>query len=183
MVTPCMSSSINRRQFVAGFAAGSASALLPLSVSAGEAPRALNFYHTHTGETLAVEYFSQGAMVPDALLQIDHILRDHRSGEVVEMDRGLLDILHGLQQKTSGQGRFEIISGYRSPGTNAMLASKSSSVAKKSLHRHVRARDIRLRGYDTNQLRAAARDLQMGGVGYYPASDFIHGDTGRIRFW
>lgn len=174
---------MNRRLFLAGFAAGGAGALVPFRLSAGEAPRALNFYHTHTGETLAVEYFARGQLIPQALERIDYLLRDHRTGEMVEMDRGLLDILHGLQQTTGGQGRFEIISGYRSWKTNAMLASKSNGVAKKSLHMQGRALDVRLRGTDTNQLRAAARDLQLGGVGYYPTSDFIHVDTGRVRFW
>ena len=119
----------------------------------------------------------------DALAEIEYFLRDHRTGQMAPMDTRLLDILHGLKRETGGQGRFEIISGYRSPKTNAMLASQSNGVAKRSLHMQGRALDVRLRGTDTDRLRSAARGLQLGGVGYYPASDFIHVDTGRVRFW
>ena len=99
------------------------------------------------------------------------------------MDPRLLDILHHLQQATGGKGPFEIISAFRSPQTNQMLRANGGGVARRSLHMEGKAMDIRLRGVDTRRLRQAALELQAGGVGYYPSSDFIHVDTGRVRSW
>lgn len=167
----------------------SAACLLPAAAVPGWAmaapnqTRRLRFSHTHTSEKLDVVYNDGGVYLPDALDEINGLLRDFRSGEVHPIDTGLLDILFDLQTRTGGDV-YEIISGYRSPATNAMLRQKGSGgVAKRSYHMRGMAMDVRLRGVDTAQLRKAALAMKAGGVGYYPKSDFVHLDTGRVRFW
>jgi len=145
--------------------------------------RKLSFYHTHTGEKLAIDYFDGQQYIPDALDEINQYLRDFRTGEVHTIDAKLLDVLHQLQVEVDKPGTFEIISGYRSPKTNAKLRDKSKGVAKRSLHMQGKAMDIRLAGFDTGKLNKAARSLARGGVGYYSKSNFIHVDTGRVRTW
>ena len=173
----------SRRQFLA-FGVLSAPVLMwPGLLHATAAPRRLAFHHTHTGETLDVEYSEAGRYIPDALLTINHLLRDFRSGQVHPIDPALLDVLHALRQQVGGRAPFEIISAFRSPETNAMLAGNSSGVATKSLHLSGRAIDIRLPGVATAKLRDAGMRLRAGGVGYYRESDFIHVDTGRVRYW
>lgn len=151
-----------------------------LGMSAG---RTLRFTHTHTGERLAIEYFSAGTYVPDALATVDHFLRDFRTGDVHEIDPGLLDLLHGLAQATETSKPFQVISGYRSPATNEMLRHRSEGVAAGSLHMKGQAIDIRLADVALPKLRQAALEARRGGVGFYPASDFVHVDTGRVRTW
>jgi uncharacterized protein YcbK (DUF882 family) len=171
-----------RRRLV--FAGASAGALLLAPIPAFAArPRALSFYHTHTGEQLKVTFAEGSRLIPEALDQVSRFLRDFRSGEAHPMDPQLLDILHALQQQTGAKGPFEIISAYRSPQTNEMLRNRSNGVAQGSLHMEGKAMDVRLRGVETRKLREAAVGLQAGGVGYYQSSDFIHVDTGRVRYW
>lgn len=145
--------------------------------------RALNFTHTHTGEHLAVEYFSGGTYVPDALATVNHFLRDFRTEEVHPIDPDLLDLLHRLTGLTETSRPFQVISGYRSPATNEMLRHRSEGVAAGSLHMQGLAIDIRLADVPLPTLRQAALTVGRGGVGYYPASDFVHVDTGRVRTW
>lgn len=146
-------------------------------------PRNLRFYHTHTREKLDIVYFEDAAYRPDALDEINHFLRDFRSREVHPIDPGLLDALYAIRVRTRSDGQFQIISGYRSPDTNAMLRRSTDGVAEKSLHMTGRAIDVRLTDVTLNQLRQAGLDLKLGGVGYYPDSNFIHIDTGRFRSW
>ncbi|MGE5336869.1 MAG: YcbK family protein [Gemmatimonadota bacterium] len=156
---------------------------LPFSPRAwAAAPRSISFYHTHTGERLSVVYFEAGSYVPGALVSLNTLLRDFRTGDVHEIDAGLFDTLHALNL-ACGDGTYEIISGFRSPHTNAMLHARSNGVATHSLHMQGRAIDIRLAGRDTRKLRDAAIALARGGVGYYAGSDFVHVDTGRFRTW
>ena len=145
--------------------------------------RQLSFYHTHTAESLTVTYYRDGEYVPAALDELNHFLRDFRTGDATEMDPAVFDILYDLRAKVGSNGTYEIISAYRSPKTNEMLRSKSNGVARNSQHLHGNAIDVRLRGVDTAELRDAAISLQRGGVGYYRSSDFIHVDTGRVRTW
>ncbi len=145
--------------------------------------RSLSFYHTHTNETLCVTYHAEGQLVPESLQRINTLLRDFRTDEVHEVDPRLLDFLYLVSISTDHDGVYEVISGYRSPKTNAMLRHKSKSVAKRSLHMQGRAIDVRLRGVDTSAVRKAAIALKKGGVGYYPRSNFVHLDTGRFRTW
>ena len=139
--------------------------------------------HTHTGERLAIEYFAGNAYLPDALATVNHFLRDFRTEEVHEIDSGLLDLLHSLATVTETSRPFQVISGYRSPATNEMLRHHSEGVAAGSLHMVGQAIDIRLADVPLTTLRQAALGIRRGGVGYYPASDFVHVDTGRLRTW
>lgn len=143
----------------------------------------LQFAHLHTGERLTVQYRRQGRYVPEALAAVNHLLRDFRNDEVGHIDPALLDLLHALQARTQSRRPFEIISGYRSAATNAMLHARSSGVATQSLHMVGQAIDIRLADVPLRSLRDAARGLQGGGVGFYPGADFVHVDTGRVRYW
>lgn len=157
--------------------------LLAAAVRSDAASRALTFHHTHTGENLTAEYFSRGAYVPNALAAINHHLRDFRTGAEHAIDPALLDLLHRLAAVTETRKPFEVISGYRSPKTNHMLREKTTGVAASSLHMLGKAIDIRVAGVPLAGLRAAAIGLRAGGVGYYPESDFVHVDTGRVRTW
>ena len=145
--------------------------------------RALALRNLHTDEMVRATYWADGVWQPDGLREINHVLRDFRTGDVVDIDPGLLDLMHRLTALVGTDEPFEVISGYRSPRTNAQLARQSSGVAKKSLHMQGKAVDLRLPGVKLSSLRRAAMSLQAGGVGYYPKSGFIHVDTGRIRFW
>lgn len=145
--------------------------------------RRLRFDHTHTGERLDVVYAERGRYLSDALAEINYFLRDFRTGDVHAIDPDLLDILHTVQTYTDSQGRFEVLSGYRSSATNELLRQTSNGVAEHSLHLTGQAIDIRLAGVPTRTLRRAAISVGHGGVGYYPESDFVHIDTGRVRTW
>jgi len=145
--------------------------------------RTLAFHDTHTGENLRATYWADGAYLPDELAAIDHQLRDFRTGAVAPIERGLLDILHMLAQRLDTKAPFHVISGYRSPATNAMLAAASNGVAKRSLHTKGMAIDVRLPNRRLKDVRQAAIDLRQGGVGFYPASGFVHVDVGRVRYW
>jgi uncharacterized protein YcbK (DUF882 family) len=167
-----------------------AAMLMPANATTPAAPqraatpaRLLSFVNTHTGDTFADAYWENGDYVPDAMAAINHVMRDHRSGETHGIDPRLLDQLHQLRGEVSARSPFQIISGYRSPATNAALHNNSSGVATRSLHMDGRAIDIRVSGVDTTRLRDAALAMRAGGVGYYQASDFIHIDTGRARSW
>jgi len=145
--------------------------------------RMLKFFHTHTGDSLQVIYFRQGRYDQEALDQLKVFMADWRDGKQHDMDPTLMDILWQLQQVTGSANTWEVISAYRSPETNAKLRSRSSGVAKKSQHLLGTAIDVRLRGMDLKVLRDNARGLKLGGVGYYASSNFIHVDTGRVRYW
>lgn len=143
----------------------------------------LAFLNLHTGERIRSTYWVEGSYIPEELQIIENLLRDHRTGELHTIDTRLLDMLQLLQKQIGARKEFHVISAYRSPKTNAMLASRSNKVVKKSLHLYGRAIDIRLPEYSLSELRKAALSLKIGGVGYYPKSNFIHVDTGRVRFW
>lgn len=145
--------------------------------------RQLAFLNLHTGERIRSTYWAEGIYIPEELRVIENLLRDHRTGELHSIDTRLLDLLQLLHDQTGTRKEFHVISAYRSPKTNAMLASRSNKVVKKSLHMQGKAIDIRLPDYSLSNLRKAALSLKIGGVGYYPESDFIHLDTGRVRYW
>jgi uncharacterized protein YcbK (DUF882 family) len=176
-----LGSRLNRRHFLAAGLVVPALTLPGLAAAATE--RRLRFHHTHTNEKLDIVYRDSVGHRPEALAQINQLLRDHRSGEVRMMDPAMLDLLSELYEGHGSTGRFEVISGYRSPATNELLRSRSNGVAKKSMHMQGRAIDIRLTDVATSQLRDSALELAGGGVGYYARSDFIHVDTGRVRRW
>lgn len=145
--------------------------------------RELSFYNLHTGESLKTSYWVDGEYVPESLADINHILRDYRTNDVLPMQLPLLELLYTLNGVLAVPRPFQIISGYRSPRTNAFLAANSGGVAKHSLHMQGMAVDIHVEGVPLDQLRRAAAGLQVGGVGYYPASGFVHVDIGRVRSW
>ena len=156
---------------------------LPVYTIADTGERLLSFYNTHTHERLTVIYKNGNQYKPEALKKINYILRDHRSSDIYPMDPKLMDFLYDLLTKVDNHGEVHIISGYRSPKTNAKLRQKSKGVAGGSMHMKGKALDFRLPGTDTAVLRDTARAMKRGGVGYYRKSDFIQIDTGRVRNW
>lgn len=143
----------------------------------------LSFYNIHTGEALETCYRANGRLIHRALNSVSHIMRDHRTGAIKAVDPNLLDLLHTIVMEIKPEAPINIISGYRSPRTNAALRKVTTGVARNSLHMQGRAIDIRIPGYQTTKLRQLAISLKSGGVGYYPKSDFVHLDTGPIHFW
>jgi len=177
-------SMLSRRGFIkCATLAASAAAFPNVALASLDTERSLSFNHLHTGEKLKLTYWAQGEYLPDSLAEINNLLRDFRTGERYTMDPDLLDLLHALQVNTGNHRSFEIISGYRSPKTNAALRQKSSGVAKKSLHMLGQAIDVRLPGTDLKHLHKAALASKSGGVGLYTGSNFLHLDTGRVRSW
>lgn len=179
-----MKHTISRRKFLK---LGMLAAALPVPAFASQglsAPeRRLGFLNLHTGEKADLPYWIQGDYVPESLAEINRVLRDHRTGQVAAIDTQLLDLLHRVNAALGAFRPFQVISGYRSPASNQMLAGNSSGVAKRSLHMQGKAIDIRLPGIALADLRRAGLKLQGGGVGYYPSSDFVHLDVGRVRTW
>jgi uncharacterized protein YcbK (DUF882 family) len=151
--------------------------------SASHAPRWLKLHNIHTQEKLEAVYFEKGEYVPDAVQALDKVLRDYRTGDVYSMHPELFDTLSTLAEKTGTKSHFQVISGYRSPKTNAMLHERSGQVAKRSLHMDGKAMDVYLEDVALDRLRAAALDIGRGGVGYYPVSNFVHVDVGPVRRW
>jgi uncharacterized protein YcbK (DUF882 family) len=145
--------------------------------------KAVALYNTHTGESLNAVYWIKGQYLPDALSAVDRVLRDHRTDEVKPIDPQLLDLLHAISEELGCSHPFSIISAYRSPATNAYLRFMSRGVAEHSLHMDGKAVDVRLPGWGSYMVRRVAVELRMGGVGYYPRSDFVHIDVGPIRYW
>ncbi len=180
--TPCPS----RRVFLRRLATAVPGAFLLSAMgqaAAGVPMRSLRLHHLHTGEKLSVVYYTNRRYLPDALAAIDHLLRDFRTDATHRIDRNLLDLLSDISRKIGDRTCFEVISGYRSPVTNAMLRRGSGKVAEHSLHMQGRAIDVRVQGLDAVLLRNAAKAMRRGGVGYYPNSRFVHLDTGRYRTW
>jgi len=177
----------SRRRFLKlGAAAAACSLVMPASAfatSMSSVARKLSFVNLHTNEKLTASYWQNGSYQPQALKDLFHLLRDWRTGEVMEMDVKLLDVLWELHQRLDSSKPFEVISGYRSPKTNATLAAASNGVAKKSLHMQGKAIDINLPDKKLAVIRDTAIDMQRGGVGYYAKSGFVHVDTGRVRHW
>ncbi|MES2342781.1 MAG: DUF882 domain-containing protein [Pseudomonadota bacterium] len=140
-------------------------------------------HNLHTGDTFNEVYFEGGRYVPQALAQAMRVLRDWRNGEEHVMDPRLFDALHAINAKLGTNRPFQIISGYRSPKTNAMLHARSSGVASKSQHMLGKAADVRIQGVDLRNLQKAALSVSAGGVGFYPSSNFVHVDVARVRSW
>lgn len=173
---------LGRRHFLA---AAGASLILRAPALASTGARSLSFDNIHTGEKLRVDYWQEGQYLPDALAEVNHVLRDFRTGDIHPIAPGLLDLLVALRTRLETDAPVSVISGYRSPVTNAMLRSEHehSGVATKSLHMQGMAIDIRIAGRSLESLHNTALTLRGGGVGYYPASDFVHVDVGRVRTW
>jgi uncharacterized protein YcbK (DUF882 family) len=144
----------------------------------------LRMFHTHTGESIDVVYRKGETYLPGAIDQLDHFLRDHRTGDVHAYNPHLFDLLVALEKQIGRPGAvIDVICGYRTPWSNAFLRQHSAGVALHSLHMEAEAIDIRIPGISTLALRNAALALHLGGVGYYPVSNFVHVDVGRVRQW
>ena len=133
--------------------------------------------------SLQVTYYEYGWYNPDALGQINFFMRDRRNDQIMQIDPQLVDLLHAIQSRLAPALPIHVVSGYRSPATNAYLAARSGRVARNSYHMYGRAADIRMPGVGLHGLRQTAMALQVGGVGYYPRSDFVHVDNGSVRDW
>ena len=174
---------LGRRHFLAG---AGISLFVPRSVRANTmGARELSFDNIHTGEKLKVEYWANGQYLPDAMMEVNRLLRDFRTGQVHPIAPQLLDLLAHLRDRLETKQAVTVISGFRSPTTNAMLRAEHehSGVASKSLHMQGMAIDIRIPGRELADLHVAALAERRGGVGYYPQSDFVHVDVGRARSW
>jgi uncharacterized protein YcbK (DUF882 family) len=185
-----------RRKLLKASLLGVATAMVPLGANAARwaiepanfvvrSPevRELSFYNIHTGEALKTVYFENGEYVPGALLDLNNFFRDFRANEVKAIDFRLFDLLNRIHRALDTSQPFNLISGYRSPATNAWLASQGEGVAHHSLHMYGMASDICVPGRSLLLLQTVALAMQSGGVGYYPRSNFVHIDTGRVRRW
>jgi uncharacterized protein YcbK (DUF882 family) len=165
-------------------ALGSAHAQAPGATSARAAEHSLQLYNTHTNEKIDIVYRRGDQYIQSALAKLDYFLRDHNTNEVRHFDPRLYDILSDLTASVGHpDGEIDIVCGYRTTSTNTALRAHTTGVAKNSLHIQAEAIDLRMPGVNTLRLRKAALALARGGVGYYPHSDFIHVDTGRVRQW
>lgn|SRR5512146_418710 len=180
-----MRPSRTRRNFLRLAAAVATGAVFAPAFALPLAPprRALAFQNLHTGESLDLIYWAEGRYLPDATQRIEYLLRDFRNNKTHTIDPRLLDLLVALRTRLDTGAPFLVISGYRSPETNAMLHRKSEGVATNSLHMQGQAIDIRIADRSLDALHRTALDLKVGGVGYYPRSDFVHVDVGRVRRW
>lgn len=167
----------------AALSLGGTARLASASAGGKELERRLSLINDHTWERLDIVYWTHGMYIDESLDAINHLMRDHRENTATVMDRKLLDDLYHLSSLFSTREPLHILSGYRTPRTNARLRKRSSGVAKYSLHMEGRAADIYLPGIETRVIREAALSLQAGGVGYYASHGFVHMDTGRVRQW
>lgn len=175
----------SRRSVLFGAAAVAATSITRPAFAdlGGTSVRRLSFDNLHTGEKIRTEYWADGAYIPDALKAINRVLRDFRTGDIHSIEPRLLDVLVLLRARLETDASLQVISGYRSPKTNASLHEKSGGVAASSLHMDGMAIDIRIPGRQLVKVRDTALALAAGGVGYYPKSDFVHVDVGRVRRW
>ena len=178
---------ISRRKLLKAGLAVLAATLIPFEdlEAAGNffSARSLFIYNDHTGDYINDYYYKNGSYLRSAIAKINYIFRDHYTGIVCPINATLLDILYVLQRRLGNQYPFHLISGYRSPQTNAYLRRNNKNVAEHSLHMYGMAADITLPGHDLDILYRAAKGLRAGGVGYYPRSNFVHIDSGRVRYW
>jgi uncharacterized protein YcbK (DUF882 family) len=133
---------------------------------------------------LDIVYRRGDQYIPGALDELDHYLRDHRTGDIHHYDPQVFDLLHDLTAKVGKpDAEINVVCGYRTPWSNEFLRSHGHGVAQHSLHMQAMAIDIRVPGVTTADLRNAALALHRGGVGYYASSQFVHVDVGRVRRW
>lgn len=179
---------LTRRDFLKSGMLALGGCLFPQALMASLCPKppfekSLSLYNVHTGERLKTVYWSEGLFHLEALTDINQILRDFRTGDVKPIDTVLLDLLHSLHRLVGSGDILHVVSGYRSPETNASLRENDSGVASKSLHLKGKAVDFSIPGCSLKTVYKAARRLQAGGVGNYPTLGFVHVDVGRVRYW
>ncbi len=180
-----MQTNLERRGLLLGAGAAVAAIAAPAIVRAQgiSGVRRAALHNLHTGDTFNEVFYTNGTYVPDALAEAMRVLRDWRNGEEHVMDPRLFDALHAISARLDTGRPYQVISGYRSPRTNAMLHARSFGVAEHSQHMLGKAIDVRIEGVELRNLRKAALDVSAGGVGYYPVSNFVHVDVARVRQW
>ncbi len=171
------------RRFFLALAGGLLATLRQAQAAPAPPPtlRRLSLANAHTGENFSGPYRDDLGPIPLAMDELSHFLRDHHSGERTQIDVAVIDFLAAVMDAV-GAGRATVLSAYRTPATNAMLARTTFGVADNSQHLYGRAIDIRLETRLDDAMRAA-RAMQRGGVGWYPHSGFIHLDSGPVRNW
>jgi uncharacterized protein YcbK (DUF882 family) len=183
---------LSRRRFLKWGVLAAGMSLIPRAAVASRSlfqpPRhppekSVALYNSHTGESLDAVYWVRGEYLPEALTAVDRVLRDHRTDEIKPIDPQLLDLLHAISEGLDCHHPFYIVSGYRSPTTNAYLRAVQRGVAEYSLHMDGKAVDLRLPGWASATVRRVAMELRLGGVGYYRRADFVHLDVGPVRYW
>ena len=173
-----------RREFLKKSLLYGAAIIIPSKASAKlRHERRLRLYHIHTGESIDTVFWANGEYIYDELRQLEHFLRDYRTNQMHKIDVRLFEYLHGISRLLGTKEHFYVISAYRSPRTNELLRRHNRGVAKKSYHTQGKAVDIRLPRHSLIGLKEVALALKMGGVGYYPRSNFVHIDTGTPRYW
>ncbi|OGR00833.1 MAG: hypothetical protein A2511_01495 [Deltaproteobacteria bacterium RIFOXYD12_FULL_50_9] len=173
---------ISRRNFLIAVTAAMTVYPFRSALASQQTERVLNMFNTHTGESIDLKYYSAGIYDQKALDSINYLLRCHYTNEVETMDIRVLDLLSEISAGFGVNKRIEIISGYRSPVYNQFLLSHGRNVSKNSLHLHGLAIDFTIPGVSTDKVAKAAKSFAVGGVGQYPA-EFVHIDSGRIRYW
>jgi uncharacterized protein YcbK (DUF882 family) len=187
-MTEKTSSSISRRHLLGAFAASMVVAAPTYSKAAGFLRgagdiRSIKMYSDRTGERINMIYWIEGNYIKDAVAEVNRFMRDWRTNDVANMDLRMVDILAAAHNLLDTDQPYALLSGYRSPKTNAMLRARSSGVAKNSLHLKAQAADLQLRGRSVSQIARAAASCRAGGVGRYSGSNFVHMDCGPVRSW
>ena len=182
------SNGVTRRGILAAFAATAVTAA-PVAANAfgikrgaGDIRR-IRMFSGRTGESIDTVYWIDGQYIPDAVAEVSYFMRDWRSNEVTSIDTRTLDIIAAAHRLLDVDSPYMMLSGYRCPKTNAMLRSRSSGVARNSLHMKGQAADLRLNGRSVSQIAKAAASCRAGGVGRYSKSNFVHMDCGDVRNW
>lgn len=179
---------LQRRDILKYGLAGILGTILPLSfansaLSETNAPWKISFHNAHTDESFSGVYRVGNKYLPQAFERINYVMRDFRTKEVFPMDPHVIDIMAIIHNRLNTNQPFQVLSGYRSPKTNAMLGKNTNGVASNSFHMYGQAVDLRVKGQSTRTVRNVAQNLKAGGVGYYPRSGFVHVDTGKVRSW
>lgn len=177
---------MGRRTWLAGLGAAAAAGLVFDPVAALAKPvaaRRLKMFNTHTKEAIDVTYWRGGRYDAKSLKKLNAFLRDHYANQIAKIDPRLFDLLHVVQSSLKSTEPFQVISGYRSPATNAALRAESDNVAFHSYHMKGMAVDVALPDRKVVSLARCATDLRCGGVGTYSSSGFVHLDVGPVRQW
>ncbi|MGB8621954.1 MAG: DUF882 domain-containing protein [Paracoccaceae bacterium] len=183
-----ISNGISRRGLLGAFAATTIAAAPTYSKAfgflrgAGDVRR-IHMYSGRTGEKLDMIYWVDGEYIKEASEAINYFMRDWREDAVINIDLRAVDIVAAVHRLLDTTEPYMLLSGYRTPKTNAMLRRRSSGVAKHSLHMDGQANDLRLKSRSVNQMYSAAMACRAGGVGKYSRSDFVHMDCGQVRHW
>jgi uncharacterized protein YcbK (DUF882 family) len=182
------STSLTRRGLLRAFAATAVAAAPTYSAAAGFLRgagdvRRLHMYSGRTGESINLIYWIEGDYIAESMAEINYFFRDWRSNQTISIDTRTIDIIAATHNMLDGTEPYTLLSGYRSPATNAMLRTQSSGVARNSLHMRGQAADLRLSGRAVGQIASAAQACAAGGVGRYFGSNFVHMDCGDVRTW